>query len=117
MEPDRRQAARNRLFQRASVVFNGGRSMFGCSVRNLSETGALLRMTDWIALPPTFEIETQGDPGSRRARQCWRRGDDVGVAFQPPGEDAAAAPVCLAAFRARRDARRGRDATSRPVAD
>jgi len=102
MEPDRRQAARNRLFQRVSVVFNGGRSMLGCSVRNLSETGALLRMTDWIALPPTFEIETQGDPGSRRARQCWRRGDDVGVAFLSAQECRPDAPLDLAAFRARR---------------
>lgn len=117
MEPDRREATRNRLFQRASVVFNGGQSMLGCSVRNLSETGALLRMTDWIALPPTFEIGTPGEAENRRVRQCWRRGDDVGVAFLTLGEDAAPAPVCLASFRAKRDAGRCRDAMPRPAAD
>lgn len=107
MKPDRRQASRSRLYQRASVVFNGRQSMFGCSVRNLSETGALLRMTDWIALPATFEIETAGDSESRRVRQCWRRGDDVGVAFLSARECRPDAPIDLAAFRARRAAAQG----------
>ena len=102
MKPDRRQTMRTRLHQRASVVFNGGQSMFGCSVRNQSETGALVRMTDWIALPATFAIETAGQTESRRVRQCWRRGDDVGVAFLSAQECRPDAPLDLAAFRARR---------------
>jgi hypothetical protein len=107
MKPERRQATRTRLYQSASIVFNGRQSMFGCSVRNQSETGALLRMTDWIALPATFEIETAGETESRRVRQCWRRGDDVGVAFLSAQECRPDAPLDLAAFRARRAGRSG----------
>lgn len=103
MKPERRRAARNRLFQPASVVFNGRQSMFACSLRNLSESGALVRLTDWTALPATFEIETPGEAGTRLVRQRWRRGDDVGVAFVSEADHAPAAPVSLAGFRAARD--------------
>ncbi len=106
MKPERRQATRNRLFQRASVVFNGRQSMFGCSLRNQSETGALLRMTDWVALPASFDIETPGETGSRRVRQCWRRGDDVGVAFLSAQECRPDAPLDLAAIRTSRAGQR-----------
>ncbi len=109
MKPERRHATRSRLYQRANVVFNGRQAVLDCSVRNVSETGALVRLTDWIALPATFEIETAGETKSRRVRQCWRKGDDVGVAFLTAEESRPAALIDFAAARAARSAPIGHD--------
>jgi len=100
MKIERRQTPRSRVYRGASVVFNGRQSMLACTLRNWSDTGALVRMSDWIALPKTFEIDSPGE--SVRVRQCWRRGDDVGVAFLTPGECQPVAPISLDAMRKRR---------------
>ena len=78
MIADRRLETRSRIYQPARLVFNGEQSVFTCTVRNRSQTGAMVRLADWVELPGTFELDVpNGD--SRRVRQCWRRGDDVGV--------------------------------------
>lgn len=99
---DRREAKRERIHQSANVVFNGRQTVLDCTLRNHSETGALVRMSDWIALPRTFEIDIADQEHSLRVRQCWRRGDDVGVVFMTIEDSAPAEPVDLAAFRAAR---------------
>ncbi|MFA6964891.1 PilZ domain-containing protein [Bosea sp. (in: a-proteobacteria)] len=105
MIANRRREARTRVFEGASVVFNGRQSVLACTVRNWSETGAMVRMQDWIALPDTFEVQIADKADGRRVRQCWRRGDDVGVMFLNPGDDAADTVVSLAEARATRAAR------------
>ena len=104
MITDRRLQTRSRLHQPARLVFNGEQSVLACTVRNRSQTGAMVRMADWIELPDTFELDIPaGD--SRRVRQCWRRGDDVGVAFLTPDETRPSEVISLAEARARRAGR------------
>lgn len=107
MIADRRIQARTRVFQGASVVFNGRQSVLACTVRNWSETGAMVRMSDWIALPETFELDIANTDGSVRVRQCWRHGDDVGVAFIAADEQRSGEVVSLQEARARRSGRTG----------
>jgi hypothetical protein len=104
MRSERRADRRERIFQRASVVFNGRQSMFDCAVRNLSETGAMVRLSDWTALPETFEIDMASGKRGIRVKQRWRRGDDVGVAFLTEQELQPKPVVSLARYR---DARLG----------
>ena len=104
MTIERRLAKRSRVLHRASAVFNGRQSVLDCSVRNWSQSGALIRMSDWIALPPTFDIDLPGRGESMRVRQCWRRGDDVGVAFMSAEESRPPAPIQLDLVRAQRAA-------------
>src|SRR5688572_29809343 len=102
MVANRRTQRRTRVFQGASVVFNGRQSVLACTIRNWSETGAMVRMSDWIALPETFELDIANTDGSVRVRQCWRRGDDVGVVFVPVEEQRSGEVVSLQEARARR---------------
>lgn len=102
MRIERRQTPRNRIYQGASVVFNGRQSVLDCTVRNWSETGALVRMSDWIALPKTFELDIASRGESVRVRQCWRHGDDVGVAFMSEAESAPPEPISFDLARALR---------------
>jgi hypothetical protein len=102
MIANRRHAQRSRVFQGASVVFNGRQSVLACTIRNWSDTGAMVRMSDWIALPETFELDIANQEGGVRVRQRWRRGDDVGVAFLTPEDIRPNEPILLADMRARR---------------
>ena len=102
MSINRREMPRSRVRQPANVVFNGRQTVLDCTVRNRSETGALVRMSDWIALPRTFELDIAEHEQCLRVRQCWRRGDDVGVVFMTAEECEPAEPVDLATFRAAR---------------
>ena len=95
MTNERRQTNRSRVFQGAKLVFNGHQSIMDCSIRNRSEAGAMLRMSDWIALPKVFEVMMSGQPDSMKARLCWRKGDDLGVAFLLEDEARPAAPIEL----------------------
>lgn len=121
MNADRRSQIRTRLFHKGSVVFNGRQSVMACTIRNRSQTGALVRMSDGIDLPEIFDIETldietsdietldiktADQTNSRRVRQCWRRGDDVGVLFLPEGHHEPSAVVSLAEVRAMRAGQR-----------
>jgi hypothetical protein len=102
MRSERRADKRERIVQRASVVFNGRQSIFDCAVRNWSETGAMVRLSDWTALPPTFEIAMGSGSRNVRVRQCWRRGDDVGVAFLTEQEQHPSPVVSLERYRENR---------------
>jgi hypothetical protein len=102
MRTERRTVARERVFHQTSAVFNGGQSVFQCSLRNRSATGAMVRLSDWTELPATFELNVPGQELRLRVRQCWRRGDDVGVAFLSEDECRPPAPIDLAAVRALR---------------
>jgi len=105
MIADRRLQTRSRIHQPARVVFNGEQSVLACTVRNWSQTGAMVRMADGIDLPDTFELDVMQAGDSRRVKRCWRRGDDVGVAFLTPEEARPSAVVSLAEARARRAGR------------
>jgi hypothetical protein len=102
MIANRRIEMRIRVFHGASVVFNGRQSVLACTIRNWSETGAMVRMSDWIALPETFELDIANQESGVRVRQCWRRGDDIGVAFLTPEDIRPNEPISLADMRARR---------------
>ncbi|KPF65555.1 hypothetical protein IP69_17865 [Bosea sp. AAP35] len=102
MIANRRIEMRTRVFHGASVVFNGRQSVMACTVRNWSQTGAMVRMSDCIALPETFELDIATTEECVRVRQCWRRGDDVGVVFIPAEEQRTCTVVSLQDARARR---------------
>lgn len=102
MIANRRHAQRSRIFQGASVVFNGRQSVLACTIRNWSDTGAMVRMSDWIALPETFELDIANQESGVRVRLCWRRGDDVGVVFLTQADEAPCEVISLAQARAER---------------
>lgn len=80
IQAERRQVGRRRVLKRGLAAFNGGRSTFNCTVRNMSDTGALLRFENLRDVPDQFLLILQD--GTRH--QCdakWRTICDVGVEF------------------------------------
>jgi PilZ domain len=81
----RRGQDRQTVLKGAKVVFNNGKSMLVCRVRDLSPDGARLEFPPRQALPDTFELHVTGQP----VRQCerrWVRNNIVGVRFVAVGK-------------------------------
>ena len=81
-----RRADRVRTLLRAEVETACG--SVGCVVRNLSETGARLELSDSGVLPPEFNLVIPNKDLSHRARVVWRSEGLVGVKFVHKGAPA-----------------------------
>jgi hypothetical protein len=78
-QSERRQD-RKTVLKGAKVVFNNGKGVLVCRVRDLSPGGARLEFPPRQSLPDTFELHVTGQP----VRQCerrWVRNNIVGVRF------------------------------------
>lgn len=81
---ERRKKQRLRSLLGGRVSFNQKSSTLDCLVRNVSEDGALLVISDSIALPNAFDLDITRHQRSYVARIRWRDGEWVGVTFEAP---------------------------------
>ena len=82
-ERDGRSAPRLRTLKGATIVFNNAASLINCVVRDLSLTGARLRVEGAATIPNRFMLVI-GSGGGRQewaAKVVWRSADELGVAF------------------------------------
>jgi len=56
MEEERRGTIRHRTLKGGRIATNDGFSTINCTVRNMSETGALLRLATVVGVPETFQL-------------------------------------------------------------
>ena len=89
---DKRSSLRSRSFLSAKIIYNHGACTVDCVVRNLSETGAKLKVSEAVTIPQHFEL-LLGHGHSHRAAIRWRSGEEVGVAFLDAASSAATAPA------------------------
>ena len=77
---ERRLAPRRNASIAASIVYNGGRGVKPCVVRNLSESGAKLEVSSVVGIPNSFDLLV---PGHRpqHCRVAWRALKEIGVAY------------------------------------
>lgn len=78
---DKRASHRRRVFKGAMIRFNNGFSSFGCVIRNLSGTGALLELEDGNVPPEHFELICELDGFKVGCKVVRRDGNSVGVLF------------------------------------
>ena len=96
---ERRQTARLRSLLGARACYNEHRVTLDCVVRNISEGGAMLVVSDAVALPGMFQLEIAQRQRSYNAHICLlytsRRGSGtrIGVSFET---QAAAEPAGMA---------------------
>jgi hypothetical protein len=56
MDQESRTEYRSRTLKRGQVWIDGGKSLFECTIHDLTETGARLRFENVIPLPQQFEL-------------------------------------------------------------
>ncbi|MBE0578148.1 PilZ domain-containing protein [Devosia sp.] len=82
MTEDHRVAPRQRVLKGGRIVINDGFSTFQCTVRNLSATGARLKVAGVVGIPDAFELLM--DDGRRFACIAkWKTEFEIGVEFDP----------------------------------
>ena len=76
---NKRAMPRHRVLKGGTIAFAGGQAV--CTVRNLSEGGAAVDLTERIELPQSFTLSIERDRFVRRCRPVWSFERRVGVAF------------------------------------
>lgn len=78
---DRRGAARRKTRFKATLVHGPDRATTDCVVRDLSETGARLRLEAPGGLPTTFHLIWLAEKAVLEVESVWRSQDEMGVKF------------------------------------
>ena len=80
-EQDNRRAARRmRTLKKATIVIQGGYSVYDCVIRNLSETGAMLQVAG-LGIPSHFQLRFDAVVPVRPCTVRWRAENAIGVSF------------------------------------
>jgi hypothetical protein len=79
---ERRNEARRRrrALKRARITFKGRCATIDCTVLNLSDVGACLKVESPIGIPDTFDLVLDNAP-VRGCRVTWQKATQIGVAF------------------------------------
>lgn len=81
---NRRIDHRARTFKGGRIVYNGGYAAADCTVRNLSEGGAMIEIGQVFGIPSEFILYINPDRDGRPCRVAWRSGTRMGVTFTGP---------------------------------
>jgi hypothetical protein len=76
-----RIAPRRRMLKSGKIAYNDRHVTIPCTVRDISATGARLRVEGSVTAPDTFELLIQLDGLEANCQVVWRRDCDVGVKF------------------------------------
>jgi hypothetical protein len=78
---ERRTSERRRALRAGKIVWNNRGSVLDCTVRNVSETGAMLEVLSALEVPREFELRWGNN--AQRCIVVWRKLDRVSVKFEP----------------------------------
>jgi hypothetical protein len=81
---ERRSSRRQKSFLRGVVYFDKRRSETACMVRDLSEDGARIILSQTITIPDLIELDIPQREQTVIARVEWRRADEAGLSFCKP---------------------------------
>lgn len=77
---EHRVAPRHRVLKSAKIVFDDWTAM-DCAIRDISDTGAKIRVEGASRLPHKFRLLITSDNAIRDVQVAWFHHDMVGVAF------------------------------------
>ncbi len=79
--PEKRSSQRHRVLKGGNIYFNRGYGAFSCTVKNLSDGGAMVLMEDSSGLPGEFDFVITGEDKTRKASISWRSNGRAGIVF------------------------------------
>lgn len=77
---ENREYPRSKSYIGAKIVFNDGRSVFDCVVKDISKIGARLAVWDALSIPDAFRLKLS-DGRNFSAVVRWRRINSIGVSL------------------------------------
>ena len=79
---ERRVIGRTRINRNAQLFFNGRAGVFSCCVRDVTNSGAGVRLEVLHVLPTEFDLYFDNFRTVRKCRLVWRESDFIGVEFE-----------------------------------
>lgn len=76
---ERRSAIRRRTLLAGKIAYDGGAVSMDCTIRNLSETGALIRLPAPLPLPRRLQLLCAHEQAAFDAEVIWRNDLHVGL--------------------------------------
>ena len=80
-DSESRRNRRQRTLKDGKIIINENQSIINCIVRDVSSTGAKLKLSATTELPPQFKLILVSDNLIVPVVCVWRKGDFVGVHF------------------------------------
>ena len=80
-EGERRSTGRTRINRGALLFLTGQTGVFSCTVRDVTNRGAGVRLEGLSVLPLDFDLSFDNFRTIRKCKLVWREGDFVGVQF------------------------------------
>ena len=77
----RRKEPRTRVFKAGTVAINNKSSTISCTIRNLSDGGARLKVQGLFRPPHEFDLLVPADDWEAGCEVVWRNGNELGVRF------------------------------------
>jgi hypothetical protein len=77
---NRRVTGRRKTLKSAKIIFNKKQSVIDCFVRDISDTGAKLVVSDMVAVPKTFTL-VFNDGSSHQCERVRAHGQELGIRF------------------------------------
>jgi hypothetical protein len=78
---ERRETRRQKSFLRGFVYFDRRRGVMSCLVRDLSDEGARIILSQGVTIPEMINLHIPQREQTFNAQVQWRRGDEIGLAF------------------------------------
>jgi hypothetical protein len=103
---ERRNCGRKRSLLGARIVFNNRSASLDCVLRNMSERGARIALSDAVTVPNEFELLVPRMGQNFRARLRWRSEAGCGVEFLASAPAAGQEPIDFARRLRRLEAER-----------
>jgi hypothetical protein len=79
---EQRKAIRRKHLKGALIVVGNGRSSVGCTVRDMTEDGAMLLVGSSVGLPSTFTLQFNDGSPTRGCSVVWKKLAMLGVRFR-----------------------------------
>jgi two-component system cell cycle response regulator len=81
---ERRTSPRVKVLKKGKLILPNNISVFDCTIRDVSETGARLRCEQTGLLPNELQLMFHAIREVRYVRVVWRRNGELGVQFLTP---------------------------------
>ena len=80
---DRRTVQRTKVLRSAKIIVPRRSPVIHCTVQNLTDVGACLKVANTFGVPETFDLTFEHGRTRRACRVVWRAETKLGVAFEP----------------------------------
>jgi hypothetical protein len=94
-----RRFPRRRVLKEGKVIFGQGHSIVDCTIDNMAEGGAHIRVTSSHGVPEAFYLAEASRGIIHRAEVAWRTTTGMGLRLLGPIADAAQGEAFLRKFR------------------